>query len=264
MSTLEQAEANVTTQPATSETAFVEDIVSEGSQAPVETEEQGFVETAPEETISVDHESEARKFQSMYDRAQADNARLKRMEPLAELLEQRPDLVQSLKDGIANPQGAPEPQPGMSEDDFNPWEAFTKPGSTSNQYVSGQMQNMAGDMIRNALAEQQRQMQTDMYLNNTVNTLRDTYKMSDNDIKGFMEFTTQPKEEVGLGNLVKLWRDVNGTSVANNDTIEAVSAAKQAPRSAGVLQGQAPQSPKTDQDKVWDTIMSTGSGTALP
>ena len=88
--------------------------------------------------------------------------------------------------------------------------------------------------------------------------------MSDNDIKEFMEFSTQPTERVGLGNLVKLWRDVNGNSVANNDTVEAVSAAKQAPRTAGVLQGQAHQSPKTDQDKVWDTIMKTGSGSALP
>jgi len=263
MNTLEQAEANVETQAPNSETTFVEDIVSNESPAPVETE-QGFVDPVTEETISADYETEARKFQSMYDRAQADNARLKKLEPLADLLEQRPDLVQGLQNGIANPQGVEEPQPGMSEDDFNPWEAFTKPGSTSNQYVSGQMQNMAGDMIRNALAEQTRQMQQERYLDKTVDNLRSNHKMSDNDIKGFIEFTTQPKEQVGLNHLVKLWRDVNGTSVANNDTIEAVSAAKQAPRSAGVIQGQAPQSPKTDRDKVWDSIMSTGSGTALP
>jgi hypothetical protein len=56
----------------------------------------------------------------------------------------------------------------------------------------------------------------------------------------------------------------SGTSVANNDTMEAVNAAKQAPRTAGVLQGQAPQSPKTDSDKVFDNIMGSGSGAALP
>jgi len=266
MSTLEQAEANVGTQPMDSETAFVEDIVNQepaGTVEPIQ-QEQGFVEPAPEETISIDYESEAKKFQSMYDRAQSENQKLSRLEPLAQLLETRPDLVQKLQDGIANQQSAPESQPGLSEDDFNPWEAFTKPGSQSNQYVSTQMQQMAGEMIQNAMAEQQRQMQADMYLNNTMSTLRDTYKMSDNDIKEFMEFSTQPTERVGLGNLVKLWRDVNGNSVANNDTVEAVSAAKQAPRTAGVLQGQAPESPKTDQDKVWDSIMSTGSGTALP
>jgi hypothetical protein len=56
----------------------------------------------------------------------------------------------------------------------------------------------------------------------------------------------------------------SGNSVANNDTMEAVNAAKQAPRTAGVLQGQAPQSPKTDSDKVFDSIMSSGSGATLP
>ena len=56
MSTLEQAEANVGTQPMDSEAAFVEDIVGQEPTATVEPiqQEQGFVEPAPEETISVD------------------------------------------------------------------------------------------------------------------------------------------------------------------------------------------------------------------
>ena len=80
----------------------------------------------------------------------------------------------------------------------------------------------------------------------------------------FLSFTTQPKEQVGLNNLVKLWQMQNGQSVANNDTIQAVNAAKQAPRTAGVLQGQAPQSPKTDTDNMFDGIINSGSGARLP
>ena len=101
-------------------------------------------------------------------------------------------------------------------------------------------------------------------MNNTVNELRGTYKMSDNAIENFLQFTTQPKEQVGLNNLVKLWQMQAGQPVANNDTMEAVNAAKQAPRTAGVLQGQAPISPKSDQDKVWDSVLGTGSGSRLP
>ena len=119
-------------------------------------------------------------------------------------------------------------------------------------------------MVSEKLANQQQQMQAELQMNNTVNELRGTYKMSDNQIQDFLQFTTKPKESVGLNNLVKLWQMQNSQYVANNDTVEAVSAAKQAPRTAGVLQGQAPESPKTDQDKVWDTIMSSGSGSALP
>jgi hypothetical protein len=103
-----------------------------------------------------------------------------------------------------------------------------------------------------------------MQMQNTVGELRRSYKMSDNDIQDFMQFTTKPKEQVGLNNLVKLWQMQNGNSVANNDTMEAVNAAKQAPRTAGVLQGQAPQSPRTDSDKVFESIMGTGAGAALP
>ena len=103
-----------------------------------------------------------------------------------------------------------------------------------------------------------------MQMQNTVGELRGTYKMSDNDIQEFLQFTTQPKERVGLNNLVKLWQMQSGKSVANNDTMEAVNAAKQAPRTAGVLQGQPVNTPKSDSDQVFDSIMSTGSGTALP
>jgi hypothetical protein len=152
----------------------------------------------------------------------------------------------------------------MSNDDFNPWEAFTDDNSQSGQYVSGKIDAMVNQRVNSEMAKQQQQMQAEMAMNNTVSELRGTYKMSDNDIRDFLTFTTQPKEAVGLDNLVKLYKMQNGTSVENNDTMEAVSAARQAPRTAGVLQGQAPESPKSDQDKIWDTIMGSGSGTALP
>ena len=123
---------------------------------------------------------------------------------------------------------------------------------------------MVQQRLQSALSQQQQQIQSDMQMQNTVNELRGTYRMSDGDIQEFLQFTTQPKEQVGLNNLVKLWQMQSGKSVANNDTMEAVSAAKQAPRTAGVLQGQSPDSPKNDADKVFDSIMSTGSGSALP
>ena len=267
MSTLEQQEANVLNEPVVSETAFVEDIV-EGQAppegAPQEQQGQGFIEPAQEETISVDHEAESRKFQSMYDRSQAENAKLQQGAQILQLLEQRPDLVQTLQDGIANPQSAQESQSGINQDDFNPWEAFTDPNSQSGQHVNTTINSAVSNAVNSAMAQQQQQMQAEMQLNNTVSELRGKYRMSDNDIREFLTFTTQPKEQVGLNSLVKLWQMQNGQSVANNDTMEAVSAAKQAPRTAGVLQGQSVAPAKNEQDRMWDTIKGTGSGTALP
>ena len=82
--------------------------------------------------------------------------------------------------------------------------------------------------------------------------------MSDDDIKGFLEFSTQPKEQVGLNNLVKLWRDVSGVSQNNTDTLNAVKAAQDTPRSAGVLQGQPVQS-QSETDKLWESVKNAGS-----
>ena len=263
METLEQQEVGTLENPGSDETAFVEDIVNQETPELAQPE-QGYVEPQQEGTISVDYEAESKKFQSMYDRAQADNARLKQLEPLGQMLEQRPDIVQLIQNGIANPQGAQDSQSGMSNDDFNPWDAFTDENSQSSQYVSNKIDAMVDQRVNSKMAKQQQQMQAELAMNNTVSELRGSYKMSDNDIRDFLTFTTQPKEAVGLDNLVRLYKMQNGSSVENNDTMEAVSAARQAPRTAGVLQGQAPESPKSDQDKIWDTIMGSGSGTALP
>ena len=86
--------------------------------------------------------------------------------------------------------------------------------------------------------------------------------MSDNDVQEFMGFVSQPKEQVGLSNLVKLYRDVNKKSNAP-DTAEAVRAAQSQPRTAGVLQGGAPSSPKTEENKVWDNIVKAGSRNSI-
>ena len=200
----------------------------------------------------------------MYDRSQAENAKLQQGAQILQLLEQRPDLVEVHENGIAQSPAQKQRGPEVTADDFNPWDAFTNENSDSGRYVNQKIEGLVNERLQDVMAKQQRQIQADMHMQNTVNELRGTYRMSDGDIQEFLQFTTQPKEQVGLNNLVKLWQMQSGKSVANNDTMEAVSAAKQAPRTAGVLQGQSPDSPKNDADKVFDSIMSTGSGSALP
>ena len=260
MSTLQEQEVNIEGGSPSSNENFVEDIVNE--QAISNNEVVNAQENVPEQINQVDYEAEAKKFQSMYDRAQSENARLQQGGQILKLLESRPDLVQMLEDGIANPQS--KTNETIAVDDFNPWDALQLDDSASGKFVNQKIENKVDQIVSERLAQQQQQMQAEIQMNNTVNELRGTYKMSDNDIQDFLNFTTKPKEKVGLNSLVKLWQMENGQHFANNDTVEAVSAAKQAPRTAGVLQGQAPQSPKSDQDKVWDTIMGSGSGGALP
>ena len=261
MSTTEQQEVNVQNDQVVTNENFVEDIVNQ--QAGPESPEQ-VQEPEQEPATSMDYEAEAKKFQSMYDRSQAENAKLQQGAQILQLLEQRPDLVKTLEDGIAGKQTQQQPEQTVGKDDFNPWDAFTDENSESGRYVNNKIENMVQQRLQSALSQQQQQIQSDMQMQNTVNELRGTYKMSDNDINEFLQFTTQPKERVGLNNLVKLWQMQNGQSVANNDTMEAVTAAKQAPRTAGVLQGQPQTSQRNDADKMFDSIISTGGSGRLP
>ena len=251
METLEQIEANVEQQAQGDESRFEDGTIL--GQSPEE-----VVAETNEDPI-LDEDAEARKFQSMYDRSQAELQELKKYEPLVDLLESRPDLVKVLQDNISNPTDGNQSSPAVEVDDFNPWDAFDqKKDTASRRLVKTEMQNIAGQAISKAMAEQQSKMQTEMHLNNTVNELRNNYKMSDGDIKEFLQFSTQPKEQVGLNNLVKLWRDVSGVSQNNTDTLNAVKAAQDTPRSAGVLQGQPVQN-QSETDKLWESVKNAGS-----
>ena len=224
------------------------------------------VETESETIPENEWEIEARKFQSMYDRTQAENDKLKRLEPLGDLLESRPDLVDVLQKNLNGQPQQQQPQQqaqqGLPAEDFNPWDAYYNPESPSFKFRVNQDVQMMNNVVNNALGEQKRQMTEEITYNNTVNELRNTYKMSDNDINEFMGFVTQPKEQVGLSNLVKLYRDVNKKGNAP-ETAEAVKAAQNQPRTAGVLQGGAPTSPKSEENKVWDNIVNAGSRNSI-
>ena len=225
------------------------------------------VEVQQETIPEGEWEVEARKFQSMYDRTQAENDKLKRLEPLGELLESRPDLVDVLQKNIngqpqQQQQAQQEPQQGLPAEDFNPWDAYYNAESPSFKFRMNQEVGMMNNVVKNALGEQKRQMTEEITYNNTVNELRNTYKFSDNDVQEFMGFVSQPKEQVGLSNLVKLYRDVNKKGNIS-DTAQAVQAAQQQPRTAGVLQGGAPSSPKSEDKQMWDKIVNAGSRNSI-
>ena len=256
MESLEQNVANVDSMTRGDETGFVEQTVMEQSG--------DQVADVPSEAPIVDEDQESRKFQSMYDRSQAELQELKKYEPLIDVLRSRPDLVKGLQDGITAPPNSNESKPVMDSDEFNPWDAWdNKKSSVSRDHVQRDIQNTVDGAVSEAMVKQERANATKRHLDDTVYKLRDQWKMSDDEIRGFLEFTTKPKEAVGLGNLVKLYRDVSGVSKTNTDTLDAVKAAQEAPRTAGVLQGQ-PVTNKSDNDKVWESIASATRSSRLP
>jgi|TARA_R100000458_G_scaffold56961_1_gene62487 hypothetical protein len=203
-----------------------------------------------------DWEQEARKFQSLYDKAQSENDKYKGvMTALAEKQLQE----QGYGDGVNQNSSS---EPSLSEDEFNPWDAYYKPDSASYKYRVSQEQRSVSEAVNQQLG----QMNEQIMINNTVSELKNKYKLNENEVNQFMEFATRPTEQLSLDTLVKVWRGSTGNvkrpEVRNS--VEAAKAAKQAPRSPGALQG-APPAVKDEFDEMWDGVKNAGGmGSRLP
>ena len=217
---------------------------------------EGVVDAMPD--MGTDWEGETKKFQSMYDRSQSEINRLKKLEPIGDLLESRPDLVEVLQEKIVNPSSGSGQEAQLDENDFNPWDAYYKPESLSYKHRVKKEQETVGSavsQIRNEFAQREAETQQRQFLNTTVNELKSKHKMDDSQVAHFLEWSAQPKEAVGLGNLVRLWNDVNGTRAQGQSSIDAVRAGQKLPPSAGVLQGQ-PAQVVSDDNKIFDRMLA--------
>jgi hypothetical protein len=80
-----------------------------------------------------------------------------------------------------------------------------------------------------------------------------------------MEWSTDPGSSMTLDTLVDVFQSRNqnsGVLLSNEpvpDSFDAVKAAREAPRTAGVLQGQEANQPKSEQDAMWDAVVNAGS-----
>ena len=221
--------------------------------------EQGYEGVAqPEmqsETLQVDWENESKKWQSLYDKSQGN------LNKLEDALGTAVEMQQNTQDATVNQQKEQIPQ--VSEEEFNPWDAYYKPDSPSYQMRTAQEKQSVSSAIEGHMS----QMNENIALNNTINELKNVHRMPDQDVKEFLQFVTQPKENVGLDNLVKLWQDVNGKKAGQNvyDSLEAVKASKKTPMSPGSIQGQDPRvKPKNEADSAWDGIMGANTHGRLP
>jgi len=220
----------------------------QGQELSGEQEVQETQEMQQEETVEASPlEDEVKKWQSMYDKAQADNTKMQTA---------LTDYLNSQKDAQQQPQ---QQVPQITEDEFNPWDAYYKPESPSFKMRVQSESNLVHSVLDNEI----QRLEGNMAMSNTRNELRQLHNMNDNDINEFMEFISQPKDSVPVSALVKLWRDTNG----RNDRAPNVAipqTKQQAPRTAGTQSNQGPTR-KSDASKVWDQIMnSTGVTNRLP
>ena len=206
---------------------------------------------------AMDWQKEAKKFQSMYDKAEAEKKHMDQYKPLVNLLEQRPDLVETLRDSIVGNNGEDKKTETaqLQDDEFNPWDAYNKPGSPSYEMRVKQEEARINNAVNNAMKGQEQKQ----FISNTMNKLESDFGMNKDEVQEFMRFAQQPKDNVPLDNLVKLYKMNKGEY--KEPVIQKPDTSNQA-RTAGVLQGGSVPT-KSEQDGMWDQILNAANAGSI-
>lgn len=223
---------------------------TEGNDANRESSQQ-------EEQGDTDWEQSAKYFQSEKDKLAAENINLKKYEKIGKLIEERPELQKALANAVTS--GGENPQQNsrvqLTQDEFDPYEAYNNPQSKSYQF---RMQEI-GDVVNQSVSKQMEGVQKNVAMTQLKSDL--TAKgLNDNDVEDFIQFAGTPANELGVDNVIKMWRAVKEAPVQEHNPLDQVRENQQTPQAGGVLQGERPQV-KSDIDSMWDSIMSAGSRT---
>lgn len=203
---------------------------------------------------------DAKKFQSMYDRKTAEYDKLnneveelRKYQQLGKVLEQRPDVVEAMRNTLSGGKQVEEQpkQEQLSEDAFDPWEAYYKPGSPSYEMRVSQEKNL----VNNAVQEQFSGLQKQMALNNLKQDLATKHGFEDPAMADdFIQFATNPRDELPIDMLVDVYRKYKGGEQKVSPNLEAVQRTQKIAPTAGVVQGASPEQPN-EIDNVWSGVM---------
>jgi len=238
------------------ENTTIEGVEGEVLEQVVEPEQVGGETPAPAGEEVVD---EAKKFQSMYDKKSADYDKLnneveelRKYQQLGKVLQDRPDVVEAMRNTLSGNTASKQEEPKVTEDSFDPWEAYYKPGSPSYEMRVQQEKAVA----QQAVQEQMAGFQQQMAINNLKQDLASKHGITDpNMADDFIQFATTPREELPLDLLVDVYRKHKGGESKVSPNLEAVQKTKTIPTTAGVVQGSAPEQPNELED-VWKGVMS--------
>ena len=198
--------------------------------------------------------------QSRADKLAVENATLKKYEKVGKMLESRPDIVKNVMGQLQNNSGqsVESERIELSQDEFDPWEAFNDPKSKSYQYREQQDNQRIEAIVKERDGGLQKQVGQAQVQNEVVNS----GLISREEVPSFMEFIGQHPASYGLDNVVKMFRAVNAGDPATQvpNPLDQVRQNQQAPTPAGILNGEQPQR-KTEADDVWDSIVKAGGRT---
>jgi hypothetical protein len=244
------------------ENAAIEGVEGEVLEEVVEPVQVGGESVQPTEEVVDD----AKKFQSMYDKKTADYDKLnneldelRKYEQLGRVLQDRPDVVEAMRNTLSGNTASKEEAPKVTEDSFDPWEAYYKPGSPSYEMRVEQEKAVA----QQAVQEQMAGFQQQMAISNLRQDLSSKHGITDPQMADdFIQFATTPREDLPLDMLVDVYRKYKGGEERVSPNLEAVQKTKTIPTTAGVVQGSAPEQPN-ELDDVWQGVMNSSRNTKI-
>ena len=202
-----------------------------------------------------DWESSAKYFQSEKDKLADKVKSLEKYEKIGKLIESRPDIQNAIANTVSGQQAPQETRVQLSKDEFDPWEAYNDPNSKSYKF---RMQEMS-DIVNKQVGSKMQGVQKDVAMTNLKADLK-AKGLNDKDVEQFIEFAGTPANELGVDNVIKMWRAVKETSATENNPLDQVRQTQSIPQSGGVLQGERPQV-KSDVDSMWEGIVKAGGRT---
>ena len=244
------------------ENTAIEGVEGEVLEEVVEPVQVGGEPAQPAEEVVDD----AKKFQSMYDKKAAEYDKLnneleelRKYEQLGKVLQDRPDVVEAMRNTLSGNEASKEEAPKVTEDSFDPWEAYYKPGSPSYEMRVQQEKAVA----QQAVQEQMQGFQQQMAINNLRQDLASKHGITDPQMADdFIQFATTPREDLPLDMLVDVYRKYKGGEEKVSPNLEAVQKTKTIPTTAGVVQGSAPEQPN-ELDDVWQGVMNSSRNTKI-
>lgn len=222
-----------------------------------ETSENNVIsESESQQDLSSDvpQEDDVRKFQSMYDKAQAE---LDKVKPVAKLFQDNPELVDVVRNHLTGGKGQ-DKEIKINEEEFNPWDAYTNPNSKSYALRQQEIDEAVSSRMSDYMGRLEAQRQVDSLRMRA----QSEFKLSNNDAEEFVEFVTKPKDQLPLDTLFNVWNTNKNGLPQLNQNIESVKRTQQRPKSAGLVQGGQPPK-KSDEDNMWSNIMKAGNPNSI-
>jgi len=220
------------------------------------TDNVGQDEATQQQESNNDWESQAKYFQSEKDKLHAENQKLKQYEQIGQMLESRPDIVNTISGMVQGGQPAAQTEKiELSKDEFDPWEAFNDPSSVSFKY----RQQLQDAEVEKRVQSQVSEVKKEVGMSKLQTELSNK-GLNPEQINSFMDFASKNPAEYGIDGAINMWQAVtqDKTEASNNNPLDAIRQNQSVPQQAGILSGEQPIK-KDEKDSVWEGIVKAGS-----